>query len=136
MKPPRSPKYLAWVRTLPCSICGRWPVESAHMGAHGIGQKSSDFSCIPLCPDHHRTAQDAAHQLGRRFAQHHSLDLPALTERLNKAWLLVSGETELSATARRTRSSFSPIRGTGGFIQRRSKMRSKAFSGKSGGSSR
>jgi hypothetical protein len=85
MKPARNPQYLAWIRTLPCSVChttGR--IEAAHTGPHGIGQKSADTSAIPLCQKHHRTGNDSYHKLGpRRFAEVHKLDVSAIAARLN-----------------------------------------------------
>jgi len=54
------------------------------MGPHGLGQKSSDTSAIPLCSKHHRTGNDSYHRLGpRRFAQLHRLDIPAIVRRLS-----------------------------------------------------
>ena len=85
MKPSRNSRYLAWIRTLPCVVCGsRKGIEAAHTGPHGLGQKSPDSSAIPLCYKHHRTANDSYHRLGaRRFAEAHNLDLPAIVRRLN-----------------------------------------------------
>jgi hypothetical protein len=85
VKPVRNPKYLAWIRTQPCLVCGstRW-VEAAHTGPHGLGQKSPDTSAVPLCAKHHRTGNDSYHRLGpRRFAELHNLDLAAIVRRLN-----------------------------------------------------
>jgi len=49
----RSKKYLVWVKSLPCSICGA-PADDAHhligvgnMG--GMGTKASDVLVMPLC---------------------------------------------------------------------------------------
>jgi hypothetical protein len=77
MKPWRDSKYLRWIRTLPCVVCGSTRyIEAAHTGPHGISQKSPDSSAIPLCIIHHRTANDSYHKLGpRRFAAVHSLDI-------------------------------------------------------------
>ena len=85
MKPERNPRYLAWIRTQPCVICGvRRGIEAAHTGPRGLGQKSPDTSAIPLCIKHHRTGRDSYHRLGaRRFAQVHDLDIPAIVRRLN-----------------------------------------------------
>ena len=85
MKPPRSRTYLTWIRTLPCAICGETRgIEASHTGPHGIGQKSSDYSAIPLCDKHHRTASDSYHKLGpRKFSQSHRLDVTALVRLLN-----------------------------------------------------
>jgi len=85
MKPARSAVYLAWIRTQPCVVCGRtrW-IEAAHTGLRGLGQKSSDYSAIPLCAMHHRTGKDSYHRLGaRQFAQTHNLDIHGMVRRLN-----------------------------------------------------
>jgi hypothetical protein len=77
----------AWIRTLPCAICGIIPSEAAHTGPHGLGQRSSDYTCIPLCTEHHTMAADALHRLGvREFEQRFNLDLAALVRRLNRIW--------------------------------------------------
>ena len=85
MKPARNPRYLAWIRTQPCCVCGsRKAIEASHTGPHGLGQKSPDSSAIPLCPKHHRTGDDSYHRLGpRKFAQKHNLDIPAIVRKLN-----------------------------------------------------
>ena len=85
MKPVRNPRYLAWIRTQPCLVCGstRW-IEAAHTGPHGLGQKSPDTSAVPLCAKHHREGNDSYHRLGpRKFGEIHNLDLPAIVRRLN-----------------------------------------------------
>ena len=85
MKPVRNPRYLAWIRTQPCLVCGstRW-IEAAHTGPHGLGQKSPDTSAVPLCARHHRTGNDSYHRLGPRgFGEVHSLDLASIVRRLN-----------------------------------------------------
>ena len=80
MKPTRNLKYLAWIRTLPCLVCGRTTgVEAAHTGPHGMAQKSPDTSAIPLCARHHRTGRDSYHRLGpRAFERHHHFDIRAV----------------------------------------------------------
>ena len=85
MKPARNPGYLRWIRTLPCSVCRTTrSVEAAHTGPHGLGQKSSDLSAIPLCAGHHRTGDDSYHKLGpRRFAEVHQVNLQAIVARLS-----------------------------------------------------
>ena len=92
MRPVRSPRYLEWIRTLPCAVCHRTRgVEAAHTGPHGLGQKSSDMSAIPLCARHHRTGQDSYHKLGpRKFAAAHQLNIRAIVARLSaKPWIRV-----------------------------------------------
>src|ERR1035441_6547045 len=85
MKPIRNPGYLRWIRTLPCSVCRTSrSIEAAHNGPHGMGQKSSDLSAIPLCARHHRTGDDSYHKLGpRRFAEVHQVNLQAIVARLS-----------------------------------------------------
>jgi hypothetical protein len=84
MKPVRNPGYLRWIRSLPCAVCRTTrAVEAAHTGPHGLGQKSSDLSAIPLCGRHHRTGDDSYHRLGpRKFAEVHQLDIRAIVARL------------------------------------------------------
>ena len=89
--PDRSPEYLAWIRTLGCVVCARVSggatvVEAAHtntLGRRGMGQKTSDFSAIPLCADHHRENLDSYHRLGEQeFSRKHGLTLPELVRAL------------------------------------------------------
>lgn len=92
MKPARNPRYLAWIRTLPCLVCGRTTgIEAAHAGSHGMAQKSPDSSAIPLCARHHRSGQDSYHKLGARvFERHHELDIRAVVAHLNaKAFIRI-----------------------------------------------
>ncbi|HEV3332035.1 MAG TPA: hypothetical protein VG096_13680 [Bryobacteraceae bacterium] len=85
MKPVRCPGYLQWIRTFPCSVCRTTrQIEVAHTGPHGISQKSSDLSTIPLCRRHHRTGDNSYHRLGpRRFAAVHGLNIQAIVARLS-----------------------------------------------------
>jgi hypothetical protein len=85
VKPIRHPGYLEWIRTLPCSVCHTArAVEAAHTGPHGLSQKSSDLSAIPLCARHHRTGYDSYHKLGpRKFAEVHQLNIRAIVGRLS-----------------------------------------------------
>jgi hypothetical protein len=54
-KPARDKKYLNWVRTLPCAICGGGPCQAAHQRllSGGMGSKPSDYHAIPCCPACH-----------------------------------------------------------------------------------
>jgi hypothetical protein len=92
VKPARHPEYLQWIRTLPCSVCQTTrAVEAAHTGPHGLSQKSSDLSAIPLCVWHHRAGDDSYHKLGpRKFAEVHQLNIRAIVDRLSaKPWIRV-----------------------------------------------
>ena len=84
--PERNPKYLAWIRTQSCVVCGASRgIEASHTGPHGLGQKSPDSSAIPLCSKHHRISKDSYHRLGpRKFAQVHGLDIPEIVRRLSR----------------------------------------------------
>jgi hypothetical protein len=89
--PDRSPDYLAWIRTLGCVVCstvscGSTVIEAAHtnvLGARGMGQKTSDFSAIPLCAAHHRENLDSYHTLGEAaFSRKHGIALEELVRAL------------------------------------------------------
>jgi hypothetical protein len=89
--PDRSPDYLAWIRMLPCAVCskvsgGATMIEAAHtnvLGPRGLGQKTTDFSAIPLCSGHHRENPDSYHRLGETgFSHKHGIDLKELVLRL------------------------------------------------------
>jgi hypothetical protein len=85
MSPARDPKYLAWIRTFPCLVCGIGWTEAAHVGPHGLSQKASDHSTVPLCRRHHRAGNDALHKLGRRrFEALHFVDLQKAIRRFNQ----------------------------------------------------
>lgn len=50
-------KFLAFLRTKPCCICGRvGETEAAHIriGFRALGKKPDDKHATPLCADHHR----------------------------------------------------------------------------------
>ena len=87
-------KYLAFIRSLPCAVCGtRRHIEAAHTGTRGLGQKSSDLSAIPLCAHDHRHSNSSYHRLGpQRFAEKWGIDTGALVARLNAIGL---GQIEL-----------------------------------------
>jgi hypothetical protein len=53
------PRYLAWVRTLPCSVpdC-RAPSEAHHITGAGMSLRSHDHDTMPLCRWHHATFHD------------------------------------------------------------------------------
>ena len=90
-KPVRDAGYLRFIRTLPCACCdSRRGVEASHMGSHGMGQKASDLSAIPLCQLHHRTGPQAYHKLGPvAFSEVHQLDVSRLIVRMNAAYELI-----------------------------------------------
>ncbi len=103
--PERCADYLAWIRTLGCVVCSRVSgeslvIEAAHtnvLGTRGLGQKSSDFSAVPLCRVHHRDGPESYHRLGeQRFVARHRIDLPQLVGSLNHLFLTASDELRLT----------------------------------------
>ncbi len=48
-----APHYLAFVRTLPCIVCGKRPSEPDHHGPRGMSRKTDDYRVVPLCHQHH-----------------------------------------------------------------------------------
>lgn len=93
--PRRDPAYLQWVRTLPCIVCFAWklptnrqsgPVEAAHVGERGIGQKCPDTEALPLCVQHHRTGKHAHHVLGKRFWSFWKLDRHEMIAGFNREY--------------------------------------------------
>lgn len=80
-KPVRDPAYRRFIKTLPCAACLKCSrVDPCHTGPHGIGQKSSDLSCIPLCRRCHQQFDSDPYG----FAGKHHLEIPALIARLNE----------------------------------------------------
>jgi hypothetical protein len=59
-------------------------IEAAHtnvLGPRGLGQKTSDFSAVPLCAGHHRESPDSYHTLGPTgFSHEHGIDLKDLVQ--------------------------------------------------------
>jgi hypothetical protein len=80
-RPIRNERYLAFIRRLACCACSSTRnVEAAHTGPHGLGQKSSDLSAIPLCFRCHRADSDSLHAVGpAKFAADRGLDIGKLT---------------------------------------------------------
>lgn len=94
-KPLRSKRYLDFIRSLPCLLAGpecSGAIEAAHSGPHGLGTKASDLTAVSLCVGHHRTRRDSYHQLGRRFAEHHGLDLTGEVAALNARFEAAHGK--------------------------------------------
>ena len=54
-------QYLAYIRTLPCIVCGQ-PAEPCHVrrlyfGA-GVGKRPWDYVAIPGCREHHKDVEN------------------------------------------------------------------------------
>lgn len=82
--PARDYKYRAWIRSLPSAVSGLSPCQACHTGPHAIGQKASDYTCIPLTLEEHR----AFDRDPKGFAQEHGLKVSELTARLTRIWFL------------------------------------------------
>ncbi len=81
MKPHRSSKHLAFVRSLPCCVpdCRR-KSDAAHLGGHGMSIKAPDDRTAPLCRHHH-------HELGgpggrRAFEAKYKIHLLGIAARI------------------------------------------------------
>lgn len=80
VQPVRDPLYRRFIKSLPCVACLKtWNVDPCHTGPHGVGQKSCDLSCIPLCRKHHQEYD--ANPV--KFAERYKLDIPALIQMFN-----------------------------------------------------
>ena len=69
----RDEAFLAYVRTLPCTICGAFGCDPAHIRSAapqygkrhtGMAEKPDDKWCVPLCRHHH----DEQHARGDELA--------------------------------------------------------------------
>jgi hypothetical protein len=91
------PDFLRFARTQPCSVPGckpgfkAGPIEAAHVGRRGIGQKCSDREVLPLCARlHHQVGVKSHHALGKRFWVVHGLNRAVLIAELNRLYELES----------------------------------------------
>lgn len=91
--PARDERYKAWIRTLPCEICGRH-AQAAHTGNDGgMGEKPSDYTCIPLCAKCHITGKHAYHnsKMGKKaFEALHMINCEAVVQRLNAEYAQIA----------------------------------------------
>ena len=56
-------RYLNTIASLPCIVCGSWPVEIHHVRRFGETRKHN--KAVPLCVNHHRGA-GGLHTLGKK----------------------------------------------------------------------
>ena len=58
----KNQKYLDWLKTQNCVVCGRTPCDPAHQPSqwNGVSLKSPDTYCLPLC----RECHDKEHRVG------------------------------------------------------------------------
>lgn len=78
-------KYKAWIRRLPCLLCGG-ESEPHHIPQEGHGvmaRKTDDLRAIPLCHSHHMQY----HRYGREsFQNYYNLDYEYVIQELNRIW--------------------------------------------------
>ena len=76
VKPVKDESYKRFIRRWPCIGCGTWRgIEAMHTGPRGLGQKSSDTSCLPGC----RRCHEELHKVGPvRFQEIHQINFDAL----------------------------------------------------------
>jgi hypothetical protein len=95
----RDDRHLEFIRTLPCLLTGRTPVEACHIRygdlangkpATGMGEKPDDEYVVPLHPDLHREQHSMSERV---FWERQSVD-PVKVSRLLYA---VSGNFEEAA---------------------------------------
>ena len=81
--PVRDENYRRWIRSWPCIVCAtRRAIEAAHTGPHGVGQKASDLSCIPLCQQHHADL----HRGVLDFQERHGIDISDVVAMFQALW--------------------------------------------------
>lgn len=52
----RDPDYEKWIESLSCLVCGRWPVDPAHVEKRGRGTDDRE-NLLPLCREHHEAQE-------------------------------------------------------------------------------
>jgi len=79
-------EFIAFIKEFSCSVCGFSPVDAHHMDTVGMGgnRKSycmEDFSCVPLCRQHHQEW----HQIGDKdFYKKYGINLWKVNYQMNK----------------------------------------------------
>ena len=76
--------YWNHIKTLPCTICGRWPVDPAHLKKRSRGSDDRK-NLVPLCREHHDEQEGKI----PAFEKRHGVDLTAVALRLDAEY---SGE--------------------------------------------
>ena len=81
-------EFIKLVKTFGCSVCGASPVDAHHMDTIGMGGNrkndcEEDFSCVPLCREHHQQW----HQLGDiDFSRLNHVNLWRISYQMNKCF--------------------------------------------------
>jgi hypothetical protein len=97
-----NPRFLAWLRTLPCIVTGtRFNIHAAHIRYSdaargkinpGIQRKPDDRYCVPLCFDmHNGDPRNSQHSMNERaFWERHRIDPIKAADKL---WAIFNDET-------------------------------------------
>lgn len=83
--PVRDWRYRAFVREHRCATCRtrRYAIDAAHTGSHGIGQKASDMSTVPLC----RCCHNLLHKIGpEAFQRLFQIKFSTIINQLHEEW--------------------------------------------------
>ncbi len=87
-KPRRGPEtanaYRAWIRQQASVVSGSTRyIEAAHTGPHGLSQKSSGYTCIPLTHEEHMDL----HRIGpAKFQAKYTINFAIIIEALFTEW--------------------------------------------------
>lgn len=85
--------FISFVKTFGCSVCGTSPVDAHHLDTIGMGGNrkrdcEEDFSCVPLCREHHQQW----HQLGDTdFYRKYNINLWKVNYQMNKGFKKYEG---------------------------------------------
>ena len=92
----RDPKYLDFVRRLPCLVCGRpsVPHHQPKRGNAAKGSKASDYRAVPLCfgfDGHHmengtKAQPGSFHRMSWPFYARYDIDVEAVILELNQVY--------------------------------------------------
>lgn len=86
--PPRSDTYRKWIGGFACIGCPsqKSRTEAHHHGRRGVGEKCSDYRCVPLCVECHRLITNTYRLPGRSRAETERL-IAAVQLDLHDAWM-------------------------------------------------
>lgn len=92
--PERDERYLDYIRSLPCLVCGRRNVQAHHLKDQqlcGMAQKAPDWAAIPLCTDydggcHHALAHGQGPQALQDAVRWIGFDLKDFCRLLYNRW--------------------------------------------------
>ena len=92
--------YMAFIAQQKCVVCGRWPVDVAHVGelGKGMSNKCDNRQTLPLCHvEHHQEGPLAIHKIDggpAAFWLRHGLNRDALIARFNAEYAAIDNSFE------------------------------------------